>query len=174
MARASSSHITEQADVSKPIDSTHGVNQLALLNNEAIRALNNRNYSTAISKFLAALRLSPQDNLAKGQLAMAFAQYAGQLDGAPGISNFRRSLFLNPDNPDAEEGLRKALLAAGLPATTADDRRALAEKSLANNNNLEAYVEYKEAQRLSADGADGEKANTLYANSLKELMSISP
>ncbi|HEY9792060.1 MAG TPA: matrixin family metalloprotease [Candidatus Obscuribacterales bacterium] len=165
---------TEQVDVSKPIDNGHHVNQLALFNNEGIRALNNRNYSTAISKFLAALKISANDTTAKEQLALAFAQYAQQLDGVACVSSFRRSLFLSSDNGDAREGLRKALLAAGLPAATAEDRRALAEKALANNNNLEAYVEYKEAQRLSADTADGDKADSLYAKSLNELMSYSP
>jgi tetratricopeptide (TPR) repeat protein len=164
-------HTDAQQSQSSTTDSTAII---ARLNNEGTRAQNAKNYKVAIDKFTAALHQDAGNAFARNGLSNVYAVYGTQQDGPGGIIWLRRSLFLNPDNSAAREGLREALQATGTAYTSKEDHIALAEKELANNHALEACVEYREAQRVSSDDNAFAKAGELMDKSWKELMSGLP
>jgi len=145
---------------------------LALLDNHGIRALNAHEYNVAVEKFSAAWKLEPKDQTAMEGLSNAFLHIGLGSSGDEAIAALHSSLFVNPDNVNARDALTQALAAQGTDATKSDARIALATKALDAKHNVDAYVEYKEAMRLSADADVALKADSIYNAAKKELISI--
>jgi len=72
--------------------------QVIEINNEGVKALNAGNIQLALQKFAQALKVDPNYQLARDNLAIAHNNYGLQLQNNPkaAIKEFHQALYLNP------------------------------------------------------------------------------
>lgn len=127
--------------------------QVIKLNNEGVNALKANNFSLAVSKFDAALKLDPTYKLARENLAIAYNNYGISQQNNPlaALGNFHKSLFYSPENPTAVQNLEVTIQNLGKDPKNFKDRVALGKQARQSGDFEGAAVEYAAALMLKDD-----------------------
>ncbi len=132
---------------------------VARLNNEGVRALNERKFAVAIEKLRAALAIDPSYGFALDNLVIAYNNFGISLQENPAVAivQFRRASYLKPEDPGTRNNLEVTIEKLGLNARSFGDRIRMAESALAANDPIGGIVEFNEALRLRPDASIEER-----------------
>jgi tetratricopeptide (TPR) repeat protein len=123
------------------------------LNNEGVRALSNGNYEVAVEKFEAALRLDPEYQLAKDNLAIAYNNYGLAKQNAPdqALKLFHKALGLSPSNRTTKANLEAIIRLMNMDPNSFADRVKVGDQARKDNDLEGAQFEYEEALNIKTD-----------------------
>ena len=144
------------------ISSTHSVSaeeitpEARRLNREGVSHLEQKAWGKSFEKFKEAIRLSPNFQLARRNLAIAHNNYGLELASRDrnyidSLREFHTSLFIDPEIAITTKNLRIVITRLGKNPDDFRDRVTLAEMSEKNNDLPGAIVEYKAAINLNPD-----------------------
>ncbi len=127
--------------------------QLIPLNNEAVQALNAGNAQLAIQKFEQALKIDPNYQLAKDNLAIAHNNYGLQLRSNPkaALKEFHQALYLSPSNSVTKSNIDGIIRMMGKDPKSFDVRVALGEEARRGGDFVGAIIEFNEALKIQDD-----------------------
>jgi tetratricopeptide (TPR) repeat protein len=139
----------------------------AMLNNEGVQAVNERNYQFAIEKFTKALELDPTYNLAHENLAMAHNNYGIALANDPpeALKQFHEAAYLRMNTERASanlENINSILRVMGKDPKLFIDRVKLGDEERTNADWHGAIVEYSLALQLQDDQQVHKKLGDIY------------
>jgi tetratricopeptide (TPR) repeat protein len=136
------------------------------LNNDGVNALKVNNYAVAIEKFKAALKLDPDSQLARDNLAIAHNNYGLQLRNDPkaALKQFHEALYLNRSNPTTLVDVEGIIKIMGKDPHRFKDRVELGDQARqpANADFIGAIIEYSEALKIKDDPAIHAKLGDVY------------
>lgn len=127
--------------------------QVVALNNDGVRALNSSNAQLAIQKFEQALKLDPNYQLAKANLAIAHNNYGLQLRSSPkdALKEFHQALYLDPGNAITKSNVDGIIRMMGKDPKSYDVRVALGEEARRSGDFIGAIIEFNEALKIQDD-----------------------
>ena len=128
-------------------------NQVIELNNDGVRALNSSNVQLAIQKFEQALKLDPNYQLARENLAIAHNNNGLQLRNNPkaAIKEFHQAIYLNPKNTTTQSNLSGIISMMGKHPNSFADRVQLGDDARHSGDMIGAIIEYSEALKIKDD-----------------------
>lgn len=137
------------------------LNQLALINNEGVRALQKNDFKVAISKFEETLRLDPSYKYGRSNLGIAFNNYALSLRERPkeALVYFEKAAYVDPGNRTTESNVNAVIQMLGLDPQDSKTREKLGDERVQQRNFEGAIVEYRAAQNLGLYGASSKVEN---------------
>lgn len=126
---------------------------LIALNNEAVKAINATNYARAIELLERALEWSPQYEIARTNLGIAYNNFGLSLQNKPAeaIPYFHHAIFLDASNNTSKENLNGLLRKLGKDPSSFSDRVALGDKAASQGDTKGSIVEYEAALELKED-----------------------
>jgi tetratricopeptide (TPR) repeat protein len=141
------------------------------LNNEGVSALNAKSYSTAIVKFEEALRIQPDYELAKLNLAIAFNNYGLTLRKEPrdALKMFHKASLLDPNNSTTTQNVNSVIKMLDKDPSSFNVRVELAAQSARASDYAGAVVEYTEALKIKDDSTIRQKIVDTYRNGADDL-----
>jgi hypothetical protein len=133
--------------------------QVMNLNNEGVKALNNKNWQLAFDKLTEAHELDPTYNLPKDNLIIAHNYYGEQLktsNPAEALKQFHQAVYLclkwgRQPNYIILENIGAVIEKLGKKPNSFAERVALGEESRAKSDNVGAAAEYWTALQLKDD-----------------------
>ena len=133
-------------------------------NNEGVKALSAGDYSLAIQKLEAALKLNPDYAMARMNLAIAHSNLGLQLRSNPkeALREFHKALFLNGSNEVTQKNAAGMIKALGKNPDSFDDRVQLAQDARTSGDFVGAIVEYNAALKLKDDRKIHEALGQIY------------
>lgn len=136
--------------------------RVVLLNNNAVVAIADNNYETAIKKLEEALKIDPTYQQARTNLAIAYNNYGLQLKDRPddAIKVFHKAFALDPQNEKTRVNLDTIIQYMGKNPKVFKDRLDLGNKALNQGDRLGARIEYEAALAIKPDPITQQK---LYA-----------
>lgn len=136
--------------------------RVVLLNNNAVVAIADNNYETAIKKLEEALKIDPTYQQARTNLAIAYNNYGLQLKDRPdeAIKVFHKAFALDPANEKTKINLDTIIQYMGKNPKVFKDRLDLGNKALNQGDRLGARIEYEAALAIKPDPITQQK---LYA-----------
>jgi TonB family protein len=125
------------------------------LNNDGVIALKEGNYPLALQKFKGALKLDPDYQLARDNMAIAHNNYGLQLRSTPkeALKQFHQALYLNSGNPTTVANIDRTIKAIGKDPRLFKDRVALGDEAKLSGDFIGAIVEYSQALKINEDPA---------------------
>ncbi len=128
-------------------------NQVIALNNEGVVALNAGNVTLAMQKFEQALKLDPNYQLARDNLAIAHNNNGLQLKNNPkaAIKEFHQAIYLNPSNTTTQSNLAGIISMMGKNPKSFADRVQLGDEARHSGDMIGAIVEYSAALKIKDD-----------------------
>lgn len=125
------------------------------LNNQAVIAINDSNYEFAVRKLEEALKMDPTYASAKSNLAIAYNNYALQLQGQSrteeAMKILHRAFAIDPTNEKTKTNLEAIIQIMGKNPTSFKDRVDLANRCLAIGDPIGAKIEYEAALAIKRD-----------------------
>lgn len=123
------------------------------LNNEGIKALNDKDFATAINRFKDSLAVDPNYALARKNLGIAYNNYGIALKDEPlkALRNFHRALYYNETDPKILQCIVAIITKLGRDPKNYYDRVGLGDQAAKANDFIGAVVEYKAALLIKAD-----------------------
>lgn len=136
-----------------PAFSANPAPEAVSLNNDGVKALNQKDYDTAIEKFKQSLQKSPGYKYAHDNLAIAYNNVGISVpdDHEKSLKAFHMSMWLNPANKTTQANLNGAIKFAGKNPKSFEDRVALADQAVKDNDFAAAIVEYTQALSIRDD-----------------------
>ncbi len=136
--------------------------RVVLLNNNAVVAIADNNYETAIKKLEEALKIDPTYQQARTNLAIAYNNYGLQLKDRPddAIKVFHKAFALDPGNEKTKVNLDTIIQYMGKNPKVFKDRLDLGNKALNQGDRVGARIEYEAALAIKPDPITQQK---LYA-----------
>jgi TonB family protein len=146
------------------------------LNNDGVKDLNKNDCQAAIEKFEAAIKLDPDYQMARDNLAIAHSNYGLQLKDNPdeALKQFHMALYLNIANPTTLEIVEGVVRKLGREPARYKDRVALGDAALNAGDNMSAAVEYSVALGLHRDAAVRKKLSEVLCTLNKGFLLPSP
>ena len=128
-------------------------NQVIELNNDGVRALNSNNTQLAIQKFEQALKLDPNYQFARENLAIAHNNNGLSLRTNPkaAIKEFHQAIYLNPNNTTTQSNLAGIITMMGKNPHSFADRVQLGDDARHSGDMIGAIIEYSEALKIKDD-----------------------
>lgn len=133
------------------------------LNDRGVHALEEGDYTRAISLFNEALAIDPDYQIARDNLSIAYNNYAVELKDKPeaAIDKLHKALYIDPENALTRNNLNKMIEISGRDPGDFQVRLEMGDRAYMENHRLDALVEYREAERLKQDPALGDKIRGL-------------
>jgi|AGTN01.2.fsa_nt_gi signal peptidase I, bacterial type len=121
------------------------------LNDQGVKALEQKNYHQAIQFFKSALAIDREYTLARENLSIAYNNIAIENAGTPdtALDSLHKAMFLDPDNPLTIKNLNGILKRMGKDPKKYEDRIKLAEYAEERRRAIDALVEYREALKIT-------------------------
>jgi tetratricopeptide (TPR) repeat protein len=141
----------------------------ALLNNEAVRLINIKEFLPAIDRLNRALKLCPHYPIAKENLSIAHNNFGLSLiENKPldAIEHFHQALNLTHKEMSKKttlENIDSAIIAMGKDPQDASVRTEMGDQARANNDLAGAVVEYRIALKLRNDPRVRRKLTNVYS-----------
>ncbi|MBK9143938.1 MAG: TonB family protein [Candidatus Melainabacteria bacterium] len=144
-----------------PVDARLAVKKL----NQAVVAINDNNFKTAIALLEESLKLNPDYKLARDNLAVAYNNYGMELKNNPAeaIAMFHRAIALEPANEQTRGNLEKAIKLAGKDPASFKDRVDLGDQAARAGDKVGARFEYEQALAIKDDPRVKAKIQALFA-----------
>jgi tetratricopeptide (TPR) repeat protein len=138
--------------------------QVIALNNDGVKALNTGNFQQAIFKFEAALKLDPNYQMARDNLAIAHNNYGLQLRNNPkeALKQFHMALYLNRTNATTMQNVEGIIRMMGKNPRSFKDRVQLGDEARLSGDFVGALIEYSEACKIQDDPALHVKMGDIY------------
>lgn len=132
---------------------------LVQLNNEAVQAINQKNYQLAIEKLEQAMKIDPNYKKARENLAIAYNNYGLVFQNNPpeAIKYFHRAAMLDPNNPTTIGNLGGIIQKMGKNPRDFATRVAMGKACQAAADFPGAIVEFREAVKLKDDATIHER-----------------
>lgn len=125
------------------------------LNNQAVIAINDSNYEFAVRKLEEALKIDPTYASAKSNLAIAYNNYALQLQGQnrteEALKILHRAYAIDPTNAKTKTNLEAIIQIMGKSPTSFKDRVDLANRCVTIGDAIGAKIEYEAALAIKRD-----------------------
>jgi FOG: TPR repeat len=125
------------------------------LNNQAVIAINDSNYEFAVRKLEEALKIDPSYASAKSNLAIAYNNYALQLQGQSrteeALKILHRAYAIDPTNEKTKTNLEAIIQIMGKSPTSFKDRVDLANRCVTIGDAIGAKIEYEAALAIKRD-----------------------
>ncbi len=123
------------------------------LNDAGVRALEKKDFKSAIAKLEAAVKQCPSYKTAVENLGIAYNNFGMQLQSKPfeSLKQFHKALYLDPQNATTNGNLEAMIKLMHRNPEQASDRVALGDKAAAAGDWCGAVVEYVMALRLKPD-----------------------
>jgi tetratricopeptide (TPR) repeat protein len=146
------------------------------LNNDGVKDLNKNDCQAAIEKFEAAIKLDPDYQMARDNLAIAHNNYGLQLNDNPheALKQFHMALYLNIANPTTLKNVDGVVRKLGHEPARCKDRIALGDAALNAGDNMGAAVEYSVALGLHRDAVVRKKLSEVLCTLNKGFLLPSP
>jgi tetratricopeptide (TPR) repeat protein len=127
------------------------------LNNQGVKALNDKDYDTAIAKFEEALAGDPLYSLARDNMGIACNNKGLTLESEPkqAIKWFERALFYSSGNKTTAANLDGIMRRLGLDPASFEDRVKLGDQAFNEKRIYGAVVEYRAALNIKPDADVG-------------------
>ncbi|MBA3993370.1 MAG: hypothetical protein C0469_07570 [Cyanobacteria bacterium DS2.3.42] len=129
-----------------------------ILNNDGVKALNAGNFNLAIQRFEEALKVSPEYDLARENLAIVRREHGQSLDNESKMWELRREVFFGVTDHTSLGKLEMLIKLSGREPKSFEDRIALAQECLNKADYIGAYVECLEALKLRKNDARTRKS----------------
>ncbi|MCA9803973.1 MAG: TonB family protein [Cyanobacteria bacterium HKST-UBA02] len=133
--------------------------------NQAVVAINDNNFKTAITLLEESLKLNPDYKLARDNLAVAYNNYGMELQSNPAeaIAMFHRAIALEPGNTQTRGNLEKAIKLAGKDPASFKDRVDLGDQAAKSGDKTGARFEYEQALAIKDDPQVKARIQALFA-----------
>lgn len=133
--------------------------------NQAVVAINDNNFKTAIALLEESLKLNPDYKLARDNLAVAYNNYGMELQSNPAeaITMFHRALALEPASEQTRGNLEKAIKLAGKDPASFKDRVDLGDQAAKAGDKIGARFEYEQALAIKDDPLVKARIQALFA-----------
>ncbi len=140
-------------------------------NNEGVKALNDKKYELAITKFLESLEIDSKYQLACDNLATTYNNYGLTLRERPkeAIKKFHLAFCLDPISKIALLNIEGIIRVMGMDPNSFNDRIILAEQAAAIEDLAGSVIEYQAALQIKNDPAQRHKL----IDALKRLQNVS-
>lgn len=127
--------------------------EAVVLNDAGVRALERKDFKSAIAKLEAAVKQCPSYKTAVENLGIAYNNFGMQLQSKPfeSLKQFHKALYLDPQNATTNGNLEAMIKLMHRNPEQASDRAALGDKATAAGDWCGAVVEYVMALRLKPD-----------------------
>jgi tetratricopeptide (TPR) repeat protein len=126
--------------------------QCKKLNNEGVRAINDKDWQLAFDKFDAALKVDPEYSLARDNITVTQGQHGRQLrlehNLAESLKELHQAAYAQPY---WDQELSITIERIGKNPKSFADRVELADQASAKNDSIGAAVEYRAALQLKDD-----------------------
>ncbi|MBP7863691.1 signal peptidase I [bacterium] len=122
-------------------------------NDDGVKALHKSNFKESIALFYKSLSLDPDYQVAKENLSIAYSNYAFSKHETPkeALELLHKAFYIDPENEMTKKNLDCLLQLMGKDPKQPKDRIELAKQFLAENKELDAYVEFAQARLLGAN-----------------------
>jgi tetratricopeptide (TPR) repeat protein len=129
--------------------------QAAKLTNEGIKELHSLNFALAVQNLAEAVKLEPNNQVAKDNLVAAYNNYGLELKSTPDLAlkQLHRALYLDPANPTTQENISRIIKLKRKNPESFDDRIGLAVVSRNNGDLIGAIIEYQAALDIKNDAS---------------------
>jgi tetratricopeptide (TPR) repeat protein len=139
---------------------------VTVLNHEGVVALKKNEWQRSFQKFKAALKIDPQYEDARQNLAIAHNNYALHLAAFEGkvpeaLREFHQALYIQPD-PTIVANLNGLLKKIGKDPNNFADRMALGEQAVSKGEFVGAVIEYSAALEIQDDPNVHQKLGKAY------------
>lgn len=133
--------------------------EVALINNQGVKALSAGNFDLALEKFTQALKLDPNYRISKDNLAILYNNKGIKLADEPtkAIQMFWKAVYLDSSNPTSVQNLNITIEKMGKDPKSFDHRISLGDGARKSGELEGAMVEYQAALKLKDDGPTHEK-----------------
>lgn len=142
------------------------------LNNQAVIAINDSNYEFAVHKLEEALKMDPTYASAKSNLAIAYNNYALQLQGQnrteEALKILHRAYAIDPMNEKTRTNLEAIIQIMGKSPASFKDRVDLANRCVTIGDAIGAKIEYEAALAIKKDPLVIERLQALASGRLPQ------
>jgi TonB family protein len=120
------------------------------LNNSGVQAINDKNLQLAADEFAAALKLEPENRLARQNLAIAQDTWGQQLKAKPeeALTHYHKALLLDFNDESIKKDTDAAIKLLGLDPNQFKDRVSIADNAAKGGDFTGAAAEYLVALAL--------------------------
>jgi TonB family protein len=121
------------------------------LNNDGVRAISKKDWTTALEKLEEALKIEPTYGLALENLSIAYNNSAlaiSEKQPTEAADKFCKALFYSPDSETARENLNTCISSLGKDPKSYEDRVKLGDEASARKEYMVAFVEYRAARSI--------------------------
>jgi tetratricopeptide (TPR) repeat protein len=128
-------------------------------NNQGVTALNQEQYELAITKFVESLKIDPQYQLARDNLATTYNNYGIKLCERPrdALKQFHLAFSIDPLDVNTIRNIEGIIRMMGMNPNSFNDRITLAEHAGASGDFAGAVIEYQAALQIKDDPAQRQK-----------------
>lgn len=143
-------------------------NDVIILNNDGVRALNASNFQLAIQKFKEALKLDSSYEKARTNLAIAYNNYGLQLQSNPmqALAQFHESLAIDPNLETTRKNIDGIIRLMNRDPNKFEDRVDLGDAARKSAQWSGAIVEYQAALQIKNDASVHEKLGDVFRTRL--------
>jgi tetratricopeptide (TPR) repeat protein len=122
------------------------------LNNEGVKALNNKDWDVGLEKFEAALKVDPGYTLAHDNITVTHVLHGQQLRDEHKLADALKEFHLAADRHNHwYQEVSETIRQMGKDPSSFEERVKLAEKANATGDHIGAVVEYRAALELKND-----------------------
>lgn len=146
------------------------------LNNDGVKALNDKNFPVAIKYLESAIAMDPDYKLSRQNLAIVYSNLGFQSRHQPryALRMFHRAMAIDPENLTTRQNLSGMIVLLGREPHSFQDRLEFALEAKLEGDLMSSIIEFQEAEKIKRDEYVENQLQQLYKSPLLSIPPFAP